>query len=103
MHCKFLVFLLIVFLFSSFFSSACEFRLIERIGAHGKQNPDIIIAAAAAAAAAAVAAMTTMIKLISLSHHSMWANWLLLSLIAAYFYCCDINIYMNQYDFLLIQ
>ena len=31
-----LVFLLIVFF--SFFSSACEFRFIERIGAHGKQN-----------------------------------------------------------------
>ena len=43
MHCKFLVFLLIVFLFFSFFSSACEFRLIERIGTHGKQNPDSII------------------------------------------------------------
>ena len=42
MYCKFLVFLLIVFLFFSFFSSACEFRLIERIGAHGKQNPDSI-------------------------------------------------------------
>ena len=41
MHCKFLVSLLIVFF--SFFSSACEFRFIERIGAHGKQNPDIII------------------------------------------------------------
>ena len=43
MHCKFLVFLLIVFLFFSFFSSTCEFRFIERIGAHGKQNPDFII------------------------------------------------------------
>ena len=43
MHCKFLVFLLIVFFFFSFFSSACEFRFIERIGTHGKQNPDIII------------------------------------------------------------
>ena len=43
MHCKFLVFLLIVFFFFSFFSSACEFRFIERIGAHGKQNPDFII------------------------------------------------------------
>ena len=43
MHCKFLVFLLIVFLFFSIFSSACEFRFIERIGAHGKQNPDFII------------------------------------------------------------
>ena len=42
MHCKFLVFLLIVFLFFSFFSSACEFRFIKRIGARGKQNPDII-------------------------------------------------------------
>ena len=39
MHCKFLVFLLIVF----FFSSAWEFRFIERIGTHGKQNPDFII------------------------------------------------------------
>ena len=43
MHCKFLVFLLIVFLFFLFFSSTCEFRLIERIGAHCKQNPDFII------------------------------------------------------------
>ena len=43
MLCRFLVFLLIVFLFLSFFSSACEFWLIERIGAHGKQNPDFII------------------------------------------------------------
>ena len=43
MHCKFLVFLRIVFLFFSFFSSACEFQLFERIGAHGKQNPDFII------------------------------------------------------------
>ena len=42
MHCKFLVILLIVFLFFSFFSSACEFRLVERIGAQGKQNPDFI-------------------------------------------------------------
>ena len=38
-----LVFLLIVFLSFSFFSSACEFRLIERIGVHGKRNPDFII------------------------------------------------------------
>ena len=43
MHCKFLVFLLIVFIFFSFFSSACEFRFIERIGAHSKQNSDFII------------------------------------------------------------
>ena len=43
MHCKFLVFLLLVFFFLSFFSSASEFRFIERIGAHGKQNPDFII------------------------------------------------------------
>ena len=42
MHCKCLVFLLIVFFFS-LFSSACEFRFIERIGAHGKQNLDFII------------------------------------------------------------
>ena len=41
MHCKFLVFLLIFFFFF-FFSSACEFRFFERIGAHGKQNPDFI-------------------------------------------------------------
>ena len=41
MHCKFWCFCL---LFSfSFFSNACEFQLIERIGAHGKQNPDFII------------------------------------------------------------
>ena len=33
----------IVFFFFSFFSSTCEFRFIERIGAHGKQNPDIIM------------------------------------------------------------
>ena len=43
MHCKFLVFLLIVFLFFLFFSIACEFQLIEGIGARGKQNPDFII------------------------------------------------------------
>ena len=43
MHYKFLVFLLIVFFFFLNFSSACEFRFIERIGAHGKQNPDFII------------------------------------------------------------
>ena len=43
MHCKFLVFLLIVFLFFLFFLSSYEFWLIERIGAHGKQNPDFII------------------------------------------------------------
>ena len=45
MHCTFLVFFLIVFSFFSFlfFSSACEFRVIERIGAHGKQNPGFII------------------------------------------------------------
>ena len=43
LHCKFFVSLLIVFLFFLFFSSACEFRLIERIGAHGKQNPDFNI------------------------------------------------------------
>ena len=43
MHCKFLVFLLIVVFFFSFFSSACEFWFIERIGVHGKQNPDFII------------------------------------------------------------
>ena len=42
MHCKFLVFLLTAFFFFSFFSSACECRFIERIGAHGKQNPDFI-------------------------------------------------------------
>ena len=35
--------MLIFFFFFSFFSSACEFWLIERIGAHGKQNPDFII------------------------------------------------------------
>ena len=43
MHCKFLVFLFTVFLSFSFFLSACEFRLIERIGANGKQNPHLII------------------------------------------------------------
>ena len=43
MHCRIWCFLLIVFFFFSFFSSACEFRFIERIGAHGKQNPDFII------------------------------------------------------------
>ena len=36
-------FLLIVFFVFSFFSSACEFWFIERIGAHGKKNPDFII------------------------------------------------------------
>ena len=36
--------LLIIFsFFSSFFSSACEFQFIERIGAHGKHNPGFII------------------------------------------------------------
>ena len=39
---NFLVFLLTVFFLFSFFSSVCEFRFIERIGAHGKQNPDFI-------------------------------------------------------------
>ena len=43
MHCKIFVSLLIVFFFFSFFSSACYFRFIEGIGAHGKQNPDFII------------------------------------------------------------
>ena len=43
MHCKFLVLLLVVFFFFFFFSSDCEFWFIERIGAHGKQNPDFII------------------------------------------------------------
>ena len=43
MHCKFLVFVLAVFFCFSFFSSACEFRFVERIGAHGKQTPDFII------------------------------------------------------------
>ena len=43
MHCKVLVFLLIVFFFFSFFLSTCEFRFIDRIGTHGKQNPDFII------------------------------------------------------------
>ena len=43
MHCKFLVFLLIVFFFFSFLLSACEFLFIKRIGAHGKQNPVFII------------------------------------------------------------
>ena len=38
MHCEFLVVLPIVFFFFPFFSSACEFQFIERIGAHGKQN-----------------------------------------------------------------
>ena len=38
MHCTFLVFLLIIFFFLSLFSSAREFRFIERIGAHGKQK-----------------------------------------------------------------
>ena len=42
MYCKFLVFLLIVFFFFSLFSSACEFRFVERMCAHGKQNPDFI-------------------------------------------------------------
>ena len=37
-----LVVLLIVF-FVFFFLIACEFWFIERIGAHGKQNPDFII------------------------------------------------------------
>ena len=37
------MFLLTVFFFFSFFSSACEFRFIERIGTYGKQNPDFII------------------------------------------------------------
>ena len=41
MHCKFWGFAY-CFLFL-FFSSTCEFRFIERIGAHGKQNPGFII------------------------------------------------------------
>ena len=43
MHCKFWCFCLLFFFTFHFFSSACEFRFIERIGAHGKQNPDFII------------------------------------------------------------
>ena len=45
MHSKFWSFC-VLFAFSFFFfffSSACEFWFIERIGAHGKQNPDFII------------------------------------------------------------
>ena len=38
-----IVFLPTVFFFFSFFSSACEFRFIERIGTPCKQNPDFII------------------------------------------------------------
>ena len=34
--------LIIFFFLFFFFSSACEFRFIERIGAHGKQNPGFI-------------------------------------------------------------
>ena len=45
MHCKFwcfsYCFLFLIFFF--FFLRACEFRFIERIGAHGKQNPGFII------------------------------------------------------------
>ena len=43
MHCKFwgFAYCFLCLFFSSYFSSACEFRFIERIGAHGKQNPDI--------------------------------------------------------------
>ena len=44
MHCKFWGFAYcFLFLFFSFFLSTCEFRFIERIGAHGKQNPCFII------------------------------------------------------------
>ena len=44
MHCKFFgVFAYCLSFLFSFFSSACEFQLIKRIGAHGKQNPDFII------------------------------------------------------------
>ena len=42
MHCRFLVFLHIVLLFP-FFSNTFEFRFMERVGAHCKQNPDFII------------------------------------------------------------
>ena len=45
MHCKFWSFAYHFFFLSflPFFSSACEFQFIERIGAHGKQNPLFII------------------------------------------------------------
>ena len=48
MHCKYLVllvsiFFLFLFFIPSFFSSACEFQFIERIGTPGKQNPGITI------------------------------------------------------------
>ena len=48
MHCKFwdlayFFSFLSFFFFFFFFLSACEFRFIERIGAHGKQNPGFII------------------------------------------------------------
>ena len=35
--------LIVFFFFSSFFPSACEFWFIERIGAHGEQNPGFIL------------------------------------------------------------
>ena len=43
MHCKFGALLIVFSFFSSFFSSACEFWFIERIGAHCKQNPGFIL------------------------------------------------------------
>ena len=43
MHCKFFGVFAYRFLFLFVFSSACEFRFIERTGTHGKQNPDFII------------------------------------------------------------
>ena len=43
MHCKILVFLLIVFFFFSLLLSTCKFRFIQRIGSHDKQNPNFII------------------------------------------------------------
>ena len=41
MHCKFWCFCFL-FLFL-FFSRACEVWFVERLGAHGRQNPNFII------------------------------------------------------------
>ena len=43
LHCKFWSFDYYFFSHFFVFSSACEFRFIKRIGAHGKQNPGFIM------------------------------------------------------------
>ena len=43
MHCKFFGVFAYCFLFLFVFLKRCEFRFIESIGTHSKQNPDFII------------------------------------------------------------